>query len=102
MITAGVLILLFVVYQLWGTGIRERQAQDRLEKRFNALVADSAPGEDTLGSSSASSSPSTSSGGTTTTATVPAVTAPAEALPVAEGDPVGKIEVPKIGLTAYL
>ena len=30
-ITAGVLILLFVAYQLWGTGIREAQAQNRLE-----------------------------------------------------------------------
>ncbi|HEX5366807.1 MAG TPA: sortase, partial [Acidimicrobiales bacterium] len=29
--TAGVLVLLFVAYQLWGTGIREAQAQDRLE-----------------------------------------------------------------------
>jgi hypothetical protein len=29
-ITAGVLILLFVAYQLWGTGIREAQAQGRL------------------------------------------------------------------------
>ena len=35
MITLGVLILLFVAYQLWGTGIREAQAQNRLEKQFN-------------------------------------------------------------------
>src|SRR5690606_10408984 len=33
-ITAGVLILLFVAYQLWGTGIREAQAQGRLEDAF--------------------------------------------------------------------
>ena len=33
-ITAGVLILLFVVYQLWGTGIREAQAQNALEDEF--------------------------------------------------------------------
>ena len=33
-ITAGVLILLFVAYQLWGTGIREAQAQNRLEDDF--------------------------------------------------------------------
>src|SRR4051794_13490528 len=106
MITAGGLILLFVVYQLWGTGIRERQAQDRLERRFNALVADTADSGDTIGSGSSSSSDASTTtstpGGTTTTATVPAVTAPAEALAIAEGDPVGKIDVPKIGLTAYL
>ena len=32
-ITAGVLILLFVAYQLWGTGIREAQAQDAARER---------------------------------------------------------------------
>ncbi len=37
LITAGVLILLFVAYQLWGTGIRTAQAQDDLEDRFAAL-----------------------------------------------------------------
>src|SRR4051794_31976185 len=102
MITAGVLILLFVVYQLYGTGIRERQAQDRLERRFNSLVADTSDSGDTIGSSSSSSGASTTTsapGGTTTTATIPAVTAPAEALAIAEGDPVGKIDVPRIGLT---
>jgi len=35
MITAGVLILLFVVYQLWGTGIHTRQQQDNAEDEFN-------------------------------------------------------------------
>jgi sortase A len=101
MITAGVLILLFVVYQLWGTGIRERQAQDRLEQRFNSLVADG----DTIGVGSTSTSATSTTNGpsaSTTTATVPPVTAPSEALNVAEGDPVGKIEIPKIGLTAFV
>jgi sortase A len=106
MITAGVLILLFVVYQLWGTGIRERQAQDRLERRFNSLVADG--GGDTIGGSATDATSTTagptssSSNASTTTATIPPVTAPSEALLVAEGDPVGKIEIPKIGLTAFV
>ena len=30
MIRAGVLILLFVAYQLWGTGLHTSQAQDEL------------------------------------------------------------------------
>jgi sortase A len=34
LIAAGVLILLFVAYQLWGTGLREAQAQNRLENQF--------------------------------------------------------------------
>ena len=36
-ITAGLLILLFVGYQLWGTGILEARAQDDLESEFNEL-----------------------------------------------------------------
>ena len=34
LITVGTLILLFVAYQLWGTGIREAQAQNELETEF--------------------------------------------------------------------
>jgi len=39
-IAAGVLILLFVAYQLWGTGIREAQAQNALESEFEQRVGD--------------------------------------------------------------
>ena len=43
-ITAGVLLLLFVVYQLWGTGIRTAQAQNRLDDDWEqALDAADAP-----------------------------------------------------------
>ena len=41
-ITAGVLILLFVAYQLWGTGIREAQAQNRLEDDFAEVLDEAA------------------------------------------------------------
>jgi sortase A len=41
MITAGVLILLFVVYQLWGTGLHTRQAQDQALDDFNAALEQS-------------------------------------------------------------
>ena len=37
-ITAGVLILLFVAYQLWGTGIRAAQSQHRLEREFASIL----------------------------------------------------------------
>ena len=42
-ITAGVLILLFVAYQLWGTGIRTAQAQNGLEDDFEAALEEAAP-----------------------------------------------------------
>ena len=102
MITAGVLILLFVVYQLWGTGIRERQAQDRLERRFNSIVAEGGSSDTTASSSSDTTSTTADPAASTTAATLPPVTAPSESLVVAAGDPLGKIEIPKIGLTAYV
>jgi len=39
LITAGVLILLFVGYQLWGTGIHANRAQNSLETQFEETVA---------------------------------------------------------------
>ena len=90
-ITAGVLILLFVAYQLWGTGLREAQAQNRLEDRFtevlDAVRADPPPPTTT------SSSPSTTSPAApadTVPSTVPAI----EAVP--EGEPTARIRIPKI------
>lgn len=34
LISTGILLLLFVAYQLWGTGLAERQAQDKLKSQF--------------------------------------------------------------------
>jgi sortase A len=39
LIVAGVIVLLFVVYQLWGTGIAEAHSQATLKRSFNAEVA---------------------------------------------------------------
>jgi len=85
-ITAGVLILLFVAYQLWGTGIREAQAQNALESEFEERIVGV---EDT------------------TTTTVPdQPDAPAEAPaateplppppPPADGDAVARLRIPDI------
>jgi len=95
-ITAGVLILLFVAYQLWGTGIREAQAQDRLENEFNSKLSQSSESDGAIVGSSTT---------TTTTAgpteTLPITTAPSTP-PPGEGDAVGKIEIPDISLSAYV
>ncbi len=40
LITAGVVVLLFVVYQLWGTGLREAQAQSELTESFAETLAE--------------------------------------------------------------
>jgi sortase A len=39
LIVAGVIVLLFVVYQLWGTGIAEAHSQATLKRDFNTRVA---------------------------------------------------------------
>ena len=80
-ITVGVLILLFVAYQLWGTGIREAQAQDRLQDDFATTLEEAA------------ATP------TTTTSTLPGepVTAPTIP-PVDEGEATAHIRIPAIGV----
>src|SRR5205085_1162299 len=83
LITVGLLILLFVAYQLWGTGIYEARAQSDLKSQFNRDLA-----------RQGSQSTTTTSGATSTTAT----TAPAALSPApADGDPVGVIKIDKIG-----
>lgn len=71
MIRAGVLLLLFVAYQLWGTGLATSRAQESLANRFETLQQ-----------------------------TAPTVTDPATAptdLPIPEpGDPIGRIQIPRI------
>lgn len=47
LIASGVLILLFVVYQLWGTALQERRAQDALRSQFAVVLAE-APGAASL------------------------------------------------------
>jgi sortase A len=82
LVTVGLLILLFVAYQLWGTGIYEARAQSDLESEFDRELARREP-----------QSPTTTTSGTTST-TAPLV------LPStpAAGDPVGLIKIDEIGV----
>jgi sortase A len=86
-ITAGVLILLFVAYQLWGTGIREAQAQRSLSRDFDAQL-DEAGIE-------------VPDPGTTTTTAPPSPTTTEPAPPPAppdDGQAVAHILIPAIGV----
>jgi sortase A len=78
-ITLGTLLLLFVVYQLWGTGIREAQAQNRLEADFEQLLDQR-------------DVPTT----TPDPETVPSIP------PQAEGEVTAFIEIPEIGLERHV
>ncbi len=82
-ITLGVLILLFVVYQLWGTGIREAQAQNKLENEFEELLGDEGVAP-----------PSAADTSSTTATTEPGPPPP----PPAEGDAMARILIPDIGV----
>lgn len=97
MIRAGILLLLFVAYQLWGTGLHTDRAQDSLGRAFRTqqealgLATEPAP---------TTTLPSEGAAGTTTTA--PPVTAPADLPPLAPGDVVGNISIPQIGADFYI
>jgi sortase A len=73
----GLLILLFVAYQLWGTGLYTARAQDDLKAEFDAKL--SAP--------------------STTTTTGPSPSSPP---PVPTGEAVALIRIPKIGLDQHV
>ena len=81
-ITAGVLILLFVAYQLWGTGIRTAQAQNQREDEF----------EEVLDEATSTTTTTTAPDDPPTTETVPAIA------PVPEGEATARIQIPAIGV----
>lgn len=82
---AGVLLLLFVAYELWGTGLHEAQAQHKLTQQLDATLA-----------TTSVPPPTTTKPGPTST--LPAKTAPAKDLAPDIGEPMGRIEIPKLNL----
>ena len=76
------LILLFVAYQLWGTGLYTARAQSDLRGEFNAGVA--VPGQDRVTTT------------VPTTAGAPPIPVPSSAPPT--GEAVAIIRIPKIGV----
>lgn len=83
LIWLGVLILLFVGYQLWGTGLAHSQAQSSLQDDFEAAIE-----------AFASETPDTQSDTPTTTAPAPP--------PPEEGDSVAHLVIPSIGVDEYV
>ncbi len=90
LIVLGLLMFLFVGYQLWGTGIEEAQSQNSLENRFSEIaVTTTAPPPTSI-------SPSVTEPAVTTTL------APPEPIVIKEGDPVAIIELPTIGVSKFV
>ncbi len=104
---AGLVILLFVAYQLWGTGLHEARAQDSLDRAFTERLADveqtAAPVTSTTtpGSPTPSAPTTTGAGSTPTSTTIvgepsgPDRTTPAEVRP---GEALARIQIPDIGV----
>jgi sortase A len=88
LVTVGLLLLLFVAYQLWGTGIYTARAQDDLEHQFEQ--AQQRASETTTTTAPTTIAPATDD------PVVPASLAPFPAPP--EGEPIGRIGIPKIGV----
>ena len=83
LISAGVLILLFVVYQLWGTGLHHDRAQKSLRSEFARKLAAAPAAADPAAPAQPSST------------AAPSTTVP---IRLTEGDAAGFIVIPKIGL----
>jgi sortase A len=101
LVTVGLLLLLFVAYQLWGTGVLTARAQNDLEDEFARLKSDFATTTSTSTTSTdAPTTTTTSAPSTTTTEAAPTVGAPIPSgLPrIGAGDPLGRIRIPKIGV----
>jgi sortase A len=96
MIAAGVLILLFVVYQLWGTGLRTAAAQNQLRDEFRAR-------QEAAQAVLPALDETTTTPPTTTDPNAPAPTvAPPKAAgptaPVKPGEALGNISIDRIGV----
>ena len=89
---AGVLIFLFVAYQLWGTGIAESHSQAVLRQRLEAQLHHVASHPTTTTTTETSSSTTTTTASSDQPTVGPAIAAPND------GQPVGILSIKKIGL----
>src|SRR5580700_1823062 len=86
LIGLGVLLLLFTAYQIWGTSVQEAHTQSGLRTQLQQETNSDAVRRALAEESALDKLP-----------TGPAVTAPSTAAP-AEGDPIGDIRIPVIGI----
>jgi sortase A len=96
LVILGLLILLFVAYQLWGTGIFTARAQSSLKSNFHK---EQAAYEAQHATPVTADPPPTAPGHSTTTSSVPQAKLVRAAPPTPnEGDVEGTIDIPRIGI----
>ncbi len=107
----GLLVLVFVAYQLWGTDIQEARAQRDLRHRFDEILSSTVPPDSTVPESiapDATAEPVVRNSTGTVALPVPQGTEPPPTLPtpdvpsshpeIKDGDPVARLQIPAIGL----
>ncbi len=94
LVTGGILVLLFVAYQLWGTGVLQARAQNDLERQFEQSLRTEA---------SSSSGSTTTAPDPTVTTLAPATTTlpPPPAIPP-QGEAMARITIPKLGVDQFV
>jgi sortase A len=97
LIVLGVLLLLFVAYQLWGTGLQYSHSQDSLRSQFVAAAATT-----TTTAVAASTTTTTGPAPETTTTVSPAPTEGDTGTGTGDGDVVARLEIPRLDETAYV
>jgi sortase A len=92
LITLGVIVFLFIPYELWFTGLYTEHAQAQFKRQLAASWASPAPVASPAPGSTASTGPSGPS-----PSALPTATAPAVAPVVLPGDAIGIIRIPRLG-----
>lgn len=98
LILSGVLILLFVAYQLWGTAWAEARAQDDLKEEFAAALAEAEPTTTTTERRATTTTTEPDVESTTTTSTTTTTAVPRQLPPPPEGAAIAIVRIPAIGV----
>ena len=105
LIATGLLMFGFVAYQLWGTGIETARAQNALENEFEELLATAPPVTSVAPLDSTPTTVDDPEASVPAAAPDPPEAEPADVpevapvvVPVEEGDPIARIEMPSIGV----
>jgi sortase A len=96
LITLGLIVFLFIGYELWFTGLYTEHAQSTLKGQLATEWASPAPPTTTAGPTS-SASPSSPASGSPSPTSVPVASAPTVAPIALPGDAIGIIRIPRLG-----
>jgi sortase A len=96
LISLGVVVFLFIGYELWFTGLYTEHAQSQLNHQLATLWA-APPAASTSPGPASSPSPSTTPSGSPGPTSVPVASAPTVAPIALPGDAIGIIRIPRLG-----